>query len=282
VTYFVFTLVLVGAFLHAFWNTLIKLSPDKPLETACMNLATSLLALPFFIYAGFPETPSIPYLMGSLMLHVIYYYSLSNAYRLGDMSLTYPIMRGVATLILIVLLFILDVDRPSVPAVMGIVMIGAGVVLLGLTNAHQRHLFKAILFALLNASVIAGYTLTDALGVREVSNPLTYIAMFMLIDGLAYSMLLFHQRSWPTKELRSYIKIRWVYFIFGACATSVSYGIALWAMSVAPIAMVASLREVSVLFAVLIGVYFLKESVNKYRWLGVCMIFLGGVLIKLF
>lgn len=276
----IFVLVLVGALLHAAWNTLIKLSPDKSLETAFMNLSGSLIVLPALIYFGFPEMAVWPYLLATLLLHIIYYYSLSGAYRWGDMSLTYPIMRGVAPLILVALSSFISMDYLSPYAIWGVAFVGVGIIFLGVTPKPQNNLFRAIAFAILNALVIASYTIVDGMGVRTVVQPFSYIATFMFIDGFIYSGLLFYKRSWPISEYKSYFQMRWQYFSMGAIATVSSYGIALWAMTQAPISMVSALREVSVLFGLVIAYFFLKEKINAFRLFGVALIFFGAFLIK--
>lgn len=279
-TYVVFTLVLFGALFHACWNTLIKLSPDKALETAFMNLAGSFLALPALIYFGLPDQVVWPYLIATLLLHVIYYYSLAEAYRWGDMSLTYPIMRGVAPLILVLISIFTQADHLMPYVILGIVLVSLGVIFLGITPNYHGNLLKAISFALLNGFVIAAYTLVDGLGVRGTLEPFSYIATFMFVDGFIYSGLLFHRRSWPIVELKKYCQKRWRHFSIGGIGTISSYGIALWAMTVAPIGMVSALREVSVLFALIIACFLLKEKINLYRWLGVLLVGFGAILIK--
>lgn len=276
----IFVLVLFGALLHAIWNTLIKLSPDKSLETAFMNLSGSLIVLPALIYFGFPEMVVWPYLLATLLLHIVYYYSLSGAYRWGDMSLTYPIMRGVAPLILVVLTSCMNMEYLPLLATLGVACVGVGIIFLGVTSKPQDNLFKAIAFAILNAVVIASYTIVDGFGVRAVIEPFSYIATFMFIDGFIYSGLIIYKRSWPLVEYKKYFQSRWQYFSVGAIATISSYGIALWAMTLAPISMVSALREISVLFGLAMAYFFLKEKINLSRLFGIALIIFGAILIK--
>lgn len=276
----IFLLVLFGALFHAIWNTSIKLSPDKSLETAFMNLSGSLIVLPALIYFGFPEKEAWPFLSATLLLHIIYYYSLSGAYRWGDMSLTYPIMRGVAPLILVVLTSCTSVDNLPLLATCGVACISVGVIFLGVTPKRQDNLLKAIAFSILNAVVIASYTIVDGFAVRAVIEPFSYIVTFMFIDGFMYSGLVIYRRSWPLIKYKKYVQDRWQYFSIGAMATILSYGIALWAMTRAPISMVSALREVAVLFGLVIAHFFLKEKINLYRLLGISLIFFGATLIK--
>lgn len=276
----IFLLILFGAMLHAVWNTLIKLSPDKALETAFMNVSGSLIVLPAFIYFGWPETAVWPFLLATLLLHIIYYYSLSGAYHWGDMSVTYPIMRGVAPLILVFISYLIDADHLSTPVIVGISLVGSGIICLGVRPKSQDGFYKAIAYAILNAVVIASYTIVDGLGVRHTLEPFSYIVTFMFIDGFIYSGLVLYQRPWAFASYVSYINQRWPYFSLGAVATTSSYGIALWAMTVAPIGMVAALREISVLFALAIAYFFLKEKINTARWLGILLIVMGAILIR--
>jgi drug/metabolite transporter (DMT)-like permease len=279
-TTFTFSLVLFGAVLHAVWNTLIKLSPDKPLETALMNLTGSFLALPLLIIFGLPELSVWPFILASLLLHVIYYYSLANAYQWGDLSLTYPIMRGVAPLILLVMTIFLQADDFTSHQIIAICFIGFGLISLSMSPKKNKNISKAILFALLNACIIALYTIVDGFGVRGATSAFSYIILLLFLDGFLYSSIVFNHRSWPLQELKLYFNQRWPFFLCGAVATMSSYGIALWAMTVAPISVISALREISVLFAVLIAVLFLKEKVGKFRWLGILLISIGMFIIK--
>jgi len=128
--------------------------------------------------------------------------------------------------------------------------------------------------ALVNAVIIALYTVVDALGVRSSSDAAQYVATLFLLDGWPFALLVFLRRR---DTALAYAKQRWPLALGGAIASLGSYGIALWAMTRAPVAMVAALRETSVLFAVLMGAWFLKERFNRRRLTGT-LIILGGVM----
>ena len=276
----VFTLVLIAALCHAIWNTIIKLSPDKSLETSLMNLSGSLIAIPAVLYFGIPESEVWIFLLGSLILHIAYYYSLSGAYQWGDMSLTYPIMRGMAPFFLLLITSIFAFEPLLLSSIIGVCLLCSGIVFLGIDSARVLNHKKAILFALLNALVIALYTIVDGLGVRASQNVFSYIAMFIFIDGIIYSSFVIYRRQKSSQHLKQYMVNRWPYFSLGAIATTGSYGIALWAMSEAPISLVSALREVSVLFAVFIAWLYLKEKLSKQRFAGVVLVLLGSFFIK--
>ena len=245
-----------------------------------MNLTGSILVLPALIIFGIPDQSVWPYIAVSLALHIIYYHSLAKAYQWGEMSLTYPIMRGVAPLILLGLSVLLNADSFTLYQTIAIFFIGFGLIFLSLAPQKNQNLMKAISFALLNAFIIALYTMVDGLGVRASANTFSYIAMLLFIDGFLYSAIIFNQRSWPIKAIGQYSIKRWPFFLCGSVATMSSYGIALWAMTVAPISVISALREISVLFAVLIAVLFLKEKVGKFRWFGILLISIGMFIIK--
>lgn len=276
----VFTLVLIAALCHAIWNTIIKLSPDKSLETSLMNLSGSLIAIPAVLYFGIPESEVWIFLLGSLILHIAYYYSLSGAYQWGDMSLTYPIMRGMAPFFLLLITSIFAFEPLLLSSIIGVCLLCSGIVFLGIDSARVLNHKKAILFALLNALVIALYTIVDGLGVRASHDVFAYIAMFIFIDGIIYSSFVIYRRQKSSQHLKQYMVNRWPYFSLGAIATTGSYGIALWAMSEAPISLVSALREVSVLFAVFIAWLYLKEKLSKQRIAGVVLVLLGSFFIK--
>ena len=147
-----------------------------------------------------------------------------------------------------------------------------------LVTSLSRHAIdspRAVAFALANAVVIALYTVVDALGARASGNALQYVVALFVIDGWPFALIVFMRRGAPV--VWPYVRARWPVAAMGAAASLGSYGIALWAMTRAPVATVAALRETSVLFAALLGVWFLKEKLNAQRLAGTAAI-IGGVM----
>ena len=275
--------VLFGALLHASWNALIKSGVDKSLDTALIHVMGTLLALPLLLIVGLPPISAMPYLAASIVIHIGYYIALAGAYRHGDLGLTYPIMRGLAPLLVAIGSGALIGEHLSLLAWAGVAGISMGVLLVGLVRntLGRSHHRAAVLFALSNAIIIAVYTVVDGLGVRvAVANggsALQYVSGLFLLDGLPYFLLIMSQRSGQQRiDAWSYMQKRWPLALLGTVASLGSYGIALWAMTVAPVAVVAALREVSVLFAALLGVWLLKESFGLQRGAGTLLI-VGGV-----
>jgi phosphonate utilization associated putative membrane protein len=276
-TWPVLCLVLFGALLHASWNALVKSSSDKTLDTALIHVLCSLLALPVFLYVGPPPAESWPYILCSLVVHVGYYFALAGAYRHGELGLTYPLMRGTAPMLVAMTSFVFIGEDLTPLAWLGVACISGGVLLLGVTREWWTHR-KAILFALCNAVLIAVYTVIDAKGARSSGHVVQYISMLFVLDGWPFAILVFMQRNgqvWP------YARKRWPVAAGGAFASIGSYAIALWAMTVAPVAMVAALRETSVFFAALIGAWFLKEVWTRQRIAGTVAILSGVAALRL-
>jgi drug/metabolite transporter (DMT)-like permease len=211
------------------------------------------------------------------VVHVGYYFALAGAYRHGELGLTYPLMRGTAPMLVALTSFAFIGEDLTPLAWLGVACISGGVLLLGITREWWTHR-KAIVFALINAVLIAIYTVIDAKGARISGHVVQYICMLFVLDGWPFAILVFMQRKgqvWP------YVRKRWPVAAGGAFASIGSYAIALWAMTVAPVAMVAALRETSVFFAALIGAWFLKEVWTRQRIAGTVAILSGVAALRL-
>jgi len=275
--------VLGGAVLHAGWNALVKSSGDKELDTALVHFLGAVVALPLLLIVGLPPVAALPFIAASLVIHIGYYIALAGAYKHGELGLTYPIMRGFAPLLVALGSSAVLGEAPSATAWAGIVGITLGVALVGLAHPGETlHHRKALAFAFSNALIIAVYTFVDGKGVRETvslgHSAATYVMLLFVLDGLPYPSLVFFRRDAAGRRaILDYARRRWPLAALGGAASIGSYAIALWAMTVAPVASVAALRETSVLFAVLLGVWLLKERVGAQRVAGTVVI-VGGVM----
>ncbi|PKO40111.1 MAG: phosphonate utilization protein [Betaproteobacteria bacterium HGW-Betaproteobacteria-3] len=270
--------VLFGALLHASWNALVKSSADKALDTALIHLLGSLIAIPLVLWLGWPRAEAWPYILASVTIHIAYYIALTGAYKHGDLGLTYPLMRGTAPLLVALSATLTVGEHLSPLAWAGVLGISCGVLALGLSR-HAIDSPRAVAFALSNAVVIAIYTVVDALGARTSGDALRYVAALFVLDGWPFALIVFMRRggavAWP------YARRRWPVAAGAALASLGSYGIALWAMTRAPVATVAALRETSVLFAVLLGSWFLKEAFTLRRAIGTGAIVAGVMALRL-
>jgi drug/metabolite transporter (DMT)-like permease len=272
----VFLLVLLAAALHAGWNAIVKGSVDKFASAVAICLgaaAIAVIALPFVTQ---PARASWPFLGVSMILQTIYFSLVAAAYGRADMSLAYPIMRGGAPLIVALVSGLLFAE--SLPPVgwLGIALISGGILsmaLIGRSGAHQ-----GLGLALLNTLVIATYTLNDGAGARASGAPIGYTLWLCLLTAPPVLALALWLRGvgFGTVVVRA-----WRDGVIGGFGTLASYGVALWAMTLAPVAMVAALRETSILFATAISAFILGERVSPQRIAAVAVIAAGAAALRL-
>jgi drug/metabolite transporter (DMT)-like permease len=273
--------VLLAALLHASWNAMIKGGNDVLLDTATIVAGAGLVALPFLFVVPVPAQASWPYIFGSVVVHLAYYFLMVNAYRTGELSLVYPLMRGVAPLITALLGIAWLREFPGPISWLGMLMISIGVIALALRPTGNTPVLighgRAVRFALGNAAVIAVYTIIDGTGARLAGDAWAYIVWLFVLDAIPFSiyMLVTRKREFAA----ALIERRWHGLVGGALSAG-AYAISVWAMTKAPVALVASLRETSVLFATLIGARLLKERLTLRRWAGVVAVVIGVVALK--
>ncbi len=268
--------VLGAAFLHASWNALLKAGSDPLLDTALVALSGTLVALPLAFFVAAPEPASWPYLATSATIHFGYYAALVGAYRAGDLSHGYPIMRGVAPLLVALASAFWFGERLSPPGWTGVLLICGGVLSLGLAGGGASR--KATAWALFSALVISVYTLADGAGARVSGGADRYVVWLFLFLGLPFGIVVMVMKR---GAFLRHARQHWWRGVAGATLSGLSYGIALWAMTRAPVAIVAALRETSVIFAALIGAWLLKEGHIKERLAGAAAVLAGLIALKL-
>jgi drug/metabolite transporter (DMT)-like permease len=274
----VFLAVLAAAAFHAGWNALLKVKLDPFTTISLISVASAIVVLPVAFFVDLPPVDAWPFLVMSVVVHTVYYVTLSEAYRFGDLSQVYPIARGSAPLIT-ALASIVGVGEPlGAMGWAGVLLLTCGIMALSMRRgAGSSFHIHSIGFALLTACMIAAYTLVDGLGARVGSSPLPYIVWLFIIDGIV--MLVFGFIRVPRGMIEG-TKSSWHLVMAGGALSLGAYAIAIWAMTVAPIALVAALRETSVLFAALIGVVFLNERANATRIVAACVVLAGLVLLR--
>ena len=285
---FVVVVVLFGALLHAGWNTLVKASADKELDLALVHVLSAIAALPLLMMTGLPPPVAWPFIGLSLTVHVAYYLTLNGAYQHGDLGVTYPIMRGSAPLLVALGSSTVLGESLSTAAWLGVLAVTAGVLMVGLSRPAQAlHHGRAVGFALMNAAVIACYTFVDGQGVRATvaagDTAFSYVLLLFVADGVPYPALVAWRRraGGRSAAMWAYVRTRWWMATWGGLASLGSYGIALWAMTRAPVAAVSAMRETSVLFATALSVLVLKERFGVQRMLGAAVIVAGVVALRL-
>ncbi|MDB5592346.1 EamA family transporter [Enterovirga sp.] len=276
----VFAAVLAAAALHAGWNALLKLQLEPLLAMTLLAGAGGVVALPALMVFGWPAAAAWPWLMASVALHLGYFLALSEAYRRADMSQVYPIARGGAPLLtaLAGVLLLSEALRPL--QAVGIAGLGAGVTAMSVVGRRRNTPFdpRAVGFAALTAVVICGYTLADGTGARVAGDPHSYAAALFVLEGIPLILVALWRRGRAGLRAMRPFALKG---LAGGAMSLASYWIAIWAMTVAPIPVVAALRESSVLFAAVIAVVILKEPLQWGRTLVGVVILLSLALIRL-
>lgn len=271
----VFSVVLFAAVLHACWNAVVKGGADTLLTTILVTACASLIAALALPFLPAPARQSWPFIGASALLQILYFCLVAKTYRIADMSQTYPLMRGSAPLIVAATgaLFFGVVLTPT--AWMGIAIICAGIISMAIFAREQDK--TGLVLALLNAAVIAGYTLIDGQGVRLSRAPAAYTLWIFLFTGaplLAWAMC---RRG---AAVRGYFAANWHLAMAGGFGTIASYGLALWAMTVAPVAVVAALRETAILFGLVLSGTLLRERLGLLRLSAACIIAIGAGVLR--
>jgi drug/metabolite transporter (DMT)-like permease len=270
--------VLAAALAHATWNAMIKSSREVLLDMTLVVFFAGVATAPFLPFVEVPGPRVWPYIAASMAIHILYYVALVGAYRAGDLSHGYPLMRGIAPLIvsLCALAWLGEAPKPLVWV--GVLLICGGVLSLGLAGFHWRESRVSTSWALANAVIIATYTLVDAAGVRAAGAPQSYVVWLFVLDALPFPLVVFFLKR---KELVSYARQFWLRGLFSGALSAAAYGVVLWAMTRAPVAAVAALRETSVIFAALIGAWLLKEGHIARRIAGAVTVAAGVIALKI-
>lgn len=273
----IIALVLVGALLHAIWNALVKAGTDASLDSAMVALGAAITSLIFLPFVAWPRPEAWPYIFISISTQFCYFQLVGAAYRLGDIGLVYPLMRGVAPMIVAALSGIILGEYLSPVMLAGVVILSVGVLTLA-AESHRTNKM-AMGMALLNAGVIATYTYVDGVGARVSGYPISYTLWISILPPIPLFLYAFLRRG--SREVLSHARISWKRGLFGGACSMTSYGLSLYAMTKAPIAAVAALRETSILFALLISIFVLKEIASHWRILAGAMIAAGALVLRL-
>jgi drug/metabolite transporter (DMT)-like permease len=272
----VFAVVLFAAALHASWNAIVKGSPDKLLMTVLVTAAAAVIAILTLPWLRQPAPASWPFILTSSLLQIIYFVLVARTYHLADMSEAYPLMRGTAPL-LVTLVSVVGLKANLAPLMcLGVAVICFGILSMAWEGRHKDR--RGIASALLNAVVIAAYTLTDGIGVRRSGAPAAYTLWIFLLASVPLAIWAIRTRRASSAH---YVRDHWHLGLIGGLGTVASYGLALWAMTLAPIAVVAALRETSILFGTVISALVLKERISVGRFVAACTIALGAAVLRL-
>lgn len=271
--------LLFAAALHAGWNALIKRDDDREAAALSVAIGGGVVAVALLPFAGPMNAAAIPFIAGTALLHILYYALVARAYKGADLSVTYPLMRGLAPLIVTAVGVVLVGEMPGPVAMLGILLVSGGIVALGLEGLRAgRGGRPGVGAALINAAVIAAYTLCDGIGVRASGSPVAYLAWLSIASALTNAgWTLWRGEAGIFRRLAAHRTVG----LIGGTMSITSYGLALWAMTVAPIGLVAAIRESSVLFATAMGAFALNERFGAGRWTAAAVVATGLAAVKL-
>ena len=274
----VFMAVLTAAVLHAVWNALVKGASDKDLNMTAVVLGHAPAAVAAIMLAPAPDPASYPYIAAGGALHVGYQFFLLWAYRAGDLTQVYPIARGSAPLIIAAVSVLFLGVVLSVTQTLAIMMVAAGLFSLVLVRQNEgRFNLKAAGLALVTGCFIAAYSLVDGLGARVAGTSFGFYGWVALINLAVFAGCMALYRPGVLSRLPSEgCKT----FLVGGCASFAAYALVTWAFTQAPIALVSALRETSIVFALLIGVVFLRERLSLSKVAAVFMTLIGAIILR--
>ena len=275
----VFLAVLAAAVMHASWNVLVKLKLDRFLSLCLIQTLMGLLGMAMLAVFPWPSAASVPYAALSGLLHLGYFLFLARSYRTGDLSQVYPISRGAAPLLTLAATWAFMHEEVSLAGGAGVALLVLGIWVISLIGQRGLRLDGLTLFFAAGTSVfVATYTIVDGMGGRISGAPSGYTGLVFVFDALFLSVAALGMRG-PRilREVAPY----WKTGIIGALLSGGAYWIAIWAMTHAPIASVAALRETSILVVMLLSMRVLKETVTLPRLGGAVLIVIGAVLIRL-
>jgi drug/metabolite transporter (DMT)-like permease len=273
----VFFAVLLAAAFHAGWNAIVKIDLDRFLSITLISLAAGFSAIVALPFVAIPHAVAWPWLLISAVLHTGYKLFLVQAYRAGDLGQVYPIARGSAPLLVSLVMMFGFGEMLTMPCIAGIALLVVGVWLMSFRGGRDLAKMegRAIAFALGTSVFIGSYTLVDGLGARINGDAPGYAIWLFLLDGLLMLAILLGTRGADAMiAFRPY----WRSGFAGGGMSLGAYGIVIWAMTVAPVALVAALRESSVLFATAISVLILREPLTRWRLLS-AMTILAGIMM---
>lgn len=275
----IFIAVLVAALLHASWNLLVKLDLDRFLALLLISSVMGIMGVAMLTVFPWPKSESYPYLIASGLLHTGYNIFLARSYRTGDLSQVYPIARGTAPLLTFIGAWGLAGESVTGLGALGILLLVSGIWLTARPNTRSLRLDGLTLFFALGTSVfIAAYTLVDGFGARLSGSASAYAGALFVLDGLFMVIAALATRG---PKVFAQVLPSWKSGVTGALLSAGAYWIVIWAMSLAPIAAVAALRETSILFVILMSAFFLKEKVTGFRLAGATLIVIGAVALRL-
>ena len=270
--------VLLAALMHAVWNALLKSSTDRLIELTGLNLAAGVVALILLPFVGLPGSESVPFLLGTMLVHAAYYALLLRSYARGGLSLVYPVARGSSPIFVASVSGILLGESLGTMQWLGVALIAGSIVSLTFSGGLRALSSHAVWFSLATGVSIATYTLIDGAGARVSRTAASYIVCQFVLNAFPMLVVPLVMRRGVTLER---LRAQWKTAVLGGVLSFAAYGLAIWAMTLGTIALVSALRETSVVLAAIIGATFLHEPFGRWRVVASIGVAAGIIVLRL-
>jgi|TARA_B110000444_G_C18839474_1_gene597964 uncharacterized membrane protein len=276
----VFLIVLFSAFLHAIWNSMASKYKDKNVSIGAIVYGHVPLCIVAIIFLPAPSSESFPYIILSALVHQGYQNFLLTAYQTGKFTTVYPVARGFGPLVAtIISIIFLGVYLKSF-TIVSILLISSGVMLIGLFSKSVIKNNKILYTSLATGVFIGIYSVIDGQGARISGSAISYMSWVFVFSAIFFPIVL-HFRKQKNILKKTLTKGKTVFWI-GGTFSYLAYVITVWAFTKAPVPMVSALRESSIIFAIFIGYFYLKDKINFYKTVSISLIFLGVIGLKIF
>lgn len=271
-------IVLAAAFLHAGWNAIVKRSTEQKLTMGLIALGHMIVGALMTLWFDPPDPASWVFIAASTAIHWAYYGFLLAAYRHGDLSLVYPVARGIAPVLIAGGAWAVAGERLSVQTTIGIAVVSLAILLLVIATRRKNGADGAsVAFALGTGVTIAAYSIADGMGVRASGSPFGYIAWLFLLEGIFF----FYVFASAWRRVGSLSLANWAAGAAGGIVSLTAYGLVIYAALLAPLGAISAVRESSVIVAALIGLWLFGERPFLPRLLSAILVAAGVVLIAL-
>ena len=273
----VFSSVVLAALLHASWNALVKTGQNKQSGMLLLTLAHAFFGLCLLPFVSVPQGAAWLWLIASGLIHMFYQLFLGFAYERGDLSRVYPIARGAAPMIVLIVSLSFGIDTLRSLDLLGILVLGLGIVLMAYGVFSSGEDRRLISLALGSAAATAGYSLVDGLGARVMGDALGYVSWLLVFSAVFYTPVIVALRGravFPRGAGQIALGL------CAGCASFLAYALVVWAMTEAPIALVTALREISILFAMVLGWMFFRDTMGLAKIVAGLVIVAGVILTR--
>ena len=266
----IFIIIIFSAMCHAVWSAIIKSSSNPLSLMGITSVLELLIFLPLTFYVPFPSVEIWYLLFATIFIHVLYRLNVIYSYKFGDLSFVYPIARGGSSLLIAIISILFLQNSINFFGFLGVIIVCVGLFLISFSSKIKFNK-PAFFLAVSTAIFITTYTLIDGIGVRSSENAFSYIFWLIALNGVPILIISIFSKNGLRKKESYSIKAGIAAGIFA----TLSYALVVWSMQFIEIAYVSGIREVSIVFATIIGMLFLSEKYASKRIIPSILIALG-------